>query len=78
MVPIFKKHPLDAQEARDLTAFFKEVAASQPQDFTLRVLITALVGFLVLMLMMWYIWQHRLLSVREEMVESSRSGRKTR
>jgi mono/diheme cytochrome c family protein len=68
MLPIFKKHPLDAQEARDLTAFFKEVAASQPQDFTLRVLITALVGFLVLMLMMWYIWQHRLRSVREEML----------
>ena len=78
MVPIFKEHPLSLEEARDLAAFFKGVAVSQPQDFTPRVLITALVGFLVPMFMMWYIWRHRLLSVREEMVASSRSGRKTR
>jgi mono/diheme cytochrome c family protein len=78
MVPIFKKHPLNAHEARDMAAFFKEVAASQPQDFTLRVLITALIGFVVLIIMMWYIWRHRLLFVREEMVASSRSGRRTR
>jgi mono/diheme cytochrome c family protein len=78
MVPVFKGHPLSSEETRDLTAFFKGIAASQPQDFTTLVLITALIGFLVLMLVMAYVWRQRLLSVREEMVEYSRSRGKTR
>jgi mono/diheme cytochrome c family protein len=78
MVPVFKGHSLSPEEARDLAAFFKGIAASQPQDFTSRVLITALIGFLVLMLVIWFVWRHRLLSVREKMVESSRSRGKTR
>ena len=78
MVPIFKKHPISAEEASNLAAFFKGVASSKPQDFTPRVLTTALIGFIVLMIVIWYIWRHRLLSVREKMVESSRSGSKKR
>jgi mono/diheme cytochrome c family protein len=78
MVPIFKKHPLSPEEADDLATFFKGIAASQPQDFTPRVLIIALMGFLVLMLIIGSIWRRRLLSVREEMVESSGSRGKTR
>jgi mono/diheme cytochrome c family protein len=71
MVPIFKNHPISPEEANDLAAFFKGIATSQPQDFTPRVLIIALVGFLVLMFVIGYIWRRRLLSVRKEMVETS-------
>jgi mono/diheme cytochrome c family protein len=78
MVPVFKEHPLTPEEARDLTAFFKGIAASAPQNFTPWVLITVLIDFLVLMLVIWFIWRHRLLSVREKMVESSRNRGKTR
>ena len=78
MVPVFKEHPLTPEEARDLAAFFKGIAASPPQNFTSWVLITALIGFLVLMLLIWFIWRHRLLPVREKMVESSRNRGKMR
>jgi mono/diheme cytochrome c family protein len=78
MVPVFKEHPLSPEEARDLAAFFKGIAASKPQNFTPRVLIIALIGFIVLMFVIWLAWRHRLLPVREEMAESSRSRGKAR
>lgn len=78
MVPVFKEHPLNPEEARDLAAFFKGIAASQALNFTPLVLITALIGSLVLMLVIWFIWRHRLFPVREKMVESSRRRGKMR
>ena len=76
MVPVFKGHPITPEEARDLAAFLKETAVSQPQNFTPRVVITAIIGFLVLMIVISFAWRNRLVSVRAAMVKSSRDPSK--
>ncbi len=76
MVPIFRRHPIDSREALDLAAFLKEKASYQPEDFTPMVLATAITGFFVLMIVTGFAWRHRLVTVREKMVKSSRGRTK--
>lgn len=80
MGPIFKKHPLSADEIHELVAYFESTAGQQPADkstgriaFLLCGLASAVIGIFFLDT----IWKGRFQSVRRSLVEANSSRGKS-
>jgi mono/diheme cytochrome c family protein len=69
MKPIFDRHPLAEDEARDLAAYLKGVAARPAEKYTSRIALASFFVFVIFMLMILFLWRNRLASVRKAMVE---------
>ncbi|MCG8450229.1 MAG: cytochrome c [Pirellulales bacterium] len=76
MQPIFKNHPLSAEEIHSLVAYFESTAAEHPADSsTSRVtfLLSGLAGAVLGVFFLDAIWKRRFHSVRRSLVEANTS-----
>ncbi len=71
MTPVFGKRPLTRQEQADLQAFFEKVSVRPLTSMTLKIILSVIGGFVVLMALIWRIWPRRLHTVRRSMVEQA-------
>jgi cytochrome c2 len=71
MAPLFDKHPLTLQEQRDLGDYFEKVSIRPLTNMTLKIILSVIGGFIVLMILIWRIWHIRLLTVRRSLVEQA-------
>lgn len=69
MQPIYQSRPLTPSEREDLAALFQAAAGRQTVDAISRIIILAVVGFLLLLLLAGVVWRKRLKSVRQALVE---------
>lgn len=74
MRPLFENHPLTNGEKIDIEAFFKKTSTLQPKNYTSRIVVTAIAGFIVLMIVILLIGRNRLVTVRKALVERTRRG----
>jgi mono/diheme cytochrome c family protein len=72
MQPIFDNHPLSENEARDLAAFFKGAASQRAESHTTQIVVSSFIAFLILMVIIFVLWQNRLTSVRRGLVERAK------
>ncbi len=77
MTPIFNKRPLSKQEQGDLEAFFEKASTRPLTSTTLKIVLSVIGGFIVLMVLTWRIWPRRLHTVRSSLVAQAvkRGGR---
>ena len=76
MQPIFKNHPLSADEIHSLVAYFETATAERPADAsTSRVtfLLSGLAGAVLGVFFLDAIWKRRFHSVRRSLVEANTS-----
>ncbi|MCP4543501.1 MAG: c-type cytochrome [Chloroflexi bacterium] len=73
MAPIYKDRPLTPEEQAHLRIFLQEAATRRPTQPTGQFGLLALAGFLVLMVLAQAVWRRRLRSVRQSLVEQTRS-----
>lgn len=74
MTPLFDKRPLTPTEQRDLEAFFEKASARPLTSMTLKMILSVIGAFIVLMVLIWRIWHKRLLTVRKSLVEQMGRG----
>jgi mono/diheme cytochrome c family protein len=73
MRPQYMNNPITAQETADLIAFIKSEGGQPEINRDPIVIGISLVGFLVIIIAMAFVWRGRLRSVRKQLVEDSRS-----
>jgi mono/diheme cytochrome c family protein len=77
MIPIFANHPLAPQDQADLRAFL-EAKAGQPRVNTDGLVLgLSLAGLLGALIVIWFIWRHRLRGVRRPLLKQRASGTRT-
>ncbi len=69
MKPIFDNHPITPEEAHDLAAFLQGVVSERSENFTARIIALSLIGLVILIAIILFLWRNRLVSVRKAMVE---------
>lgn len=74
MTPLFDKRPLTPTEQRDLEAFFEKVSTRPLTSMTIKMILSVIGAFIVLMVLIWRIWHKRLLTVRKSLVEQMGRG----
>jgi len=74
MRPIYANNPITDQEKADIRAFMKSVSGEPQVNKEPLVIGISLAGFLGIMLTIAIYWRKRLRTVRQELVERSRSG----
>lgn len=73
MLPIFKSHPIAAEEVHALAAYFESVAGEAPSDPSMHQTAFLLLGLTVAVAMMFVcdaIWKRRFYGVRQPLVDS--------
>lgn len=73
MLPIFKNHPLQAEEIHSLVAYFESTAAEQPASASasrVTFLLLGLAGSVMIVFLFDSIWKRRFHAVRRPLVES--------
>ncbi len=73
MLPIFGKRPLTAGERQDLEAFFLKSLGAPVPNSAFKIVLPAIGGFLLLVTLIWIIWQRRLITVRKALLTSGDS-----
>ncbi len=68
MQPIYGSRPLTPNERGDLATMFRAAAGRQPVDSSSRIILLAIVGFLLLLFLTGVVWRKRLRSVRRTLV----------
>ena len=68
MQPIFQTRPLTSAERGDLAALFQAATGRKPEDNATRLNVSAVAGFVLLLLLTAVIWRKRLKSVRRALV----------
>ncbi len=76
MRPLFENHPLTTGEKKDIEAFFEKKSTLQPKNYMSRIVVTAITGFIVLMIITMLIGRNRLVTVRKALVERTHQGGK--
>lgn len=76
MAPLYDPHPLTIPEQANLKEFLKQASSQPPApDITVLVAVIALLGFIVLVLITWFVWRNRSTGVRRALLERAlRSG----
>ena len=77
MIPIFADHPLAPQDQADLHAFLKEKAGAPPVNTEWLVLGLSLAGTFGALIVIWFLWRHRLRGVRRPLLKQRASGTRT-
>lgn len=72
MKPIFDHHPLTPQEQQDLAALLQKAGVESLISRGVQIGLAAAGGLLILIILVWIIWQNRLVTVRSELVERAR------
>jgi mono/diheme cytochrome c family protein len=76
MRPLFENHPLTTGEKNDIEAFFEKNSTLQPKNYMSRIVVTAIAGFIVLMIITLLMGRNRLVTVRKALVERAHQGDK--
>ncbi len=71
MTPIFGKRPLSQQEQGDLEAFFEKASTRPLTSMTLKIILTVIGGFVILIVLVGRIWPRRLHTDRRSLVEQA-------
>ncbi len=71
MTPIFGKRPLTQQEQGDLEAFFEKASTRPLTSMTLKIILSVIGGFIILMVVIWRTWPRRLHTVRRSLIEEA-------
>lgn len=69
MTPLFGKHPLTDREQGDLQAFFQQTSGQPAPSVTAKILVPAVIGFVVLLASAAGFWRKRLRYVRKSLVD---------
>jgi len=69
MKPIFDHHPLTLQEQQDLAAFLQKAGVESLISRGVQIGLAATGGLLIFIILVWIIWQNRLVTVRKGLVE---------
>jgi len=73
MRPIFADLPLSPQEQADLIAFLKSTSQAAPTDLTGKLVLIALLLFVIFMVLAQVIWRGRRTGVRRQLVEQAQA-----
>lgn len=68
MRPLFKSHPLTAEEVDDLIAFFKITAKRKPVNREAEFIYLSIAGFAIFMSLIWFNWRGKTVHVRKSLV----------
>ncbi|HSB06615.1 MAG TPA: cytochrome c [Thermodesulfobacteriota bacterium] len=71
MTPLFDKRPLTLAEQHDLKAFFEKASTRPLTNMTIKIILSVIGGFIILMVLIWRIWPKRLPTVRKSLVEQA-------
>jgi mono/diheme cytochrome c family protein len=74
MKPIFANHPLAPQDQADLRAFLEAKAGAQLVNTEWLVIGLSLAGLFGALIVIWFIWRHRLRGVRRPLVKRTTQG----
>jgi hypothetical protein len=74
MKPVFAEHPLAPQDQADLRAFLEAKAGEPPVNTEWLVLGLSLAGLFGAVIVIWFIWRHRLQGVRRPLLKQATPG----
>lgn len=70
MIPIFGKRPLTDTERRDLQSFLETATGPSASNSASTIALSEIGGFILLLVLTWGVWKHRLTTVRKRLLKS--------